>query len=84
VRRHRSSVDDPEAVALVERELEDAAYSGKFLERDDLDELRDLVAAGGVDIVVVSKRDRLACGSYAGYSRTSSSDAEWASWPSTP
>src|ERR671916_996172 len=51
----------------VVREFEDAGYSGKFLERPDLDELRDLVAAGGVDVVVVSKRDRLARGLYAGY-----------------
>src|SRR5919202_1653341 len=49
------------------REFEDPGYSGKFLERPDLDELRDLVAAGGVDVVVVSKRDRLARGLYAGY-----------------
>src|SRR3712207_4874552 len=49
------------------KEFEDAGYSGKFLERPDLDELRDLVVAGGVDIVVVSKRDRLARGLYAGY-----------------
>src|SRR5918998_3012974 len=49
------------------REFEDAGYSGKFLERPDLDELRDLVASGGVDVVVVSKRDRLARGLYAGY-----------------
>src|SRR5215210_7822805 len=51
----------------VVRELEDAGYSGKFLERPDLDELRDLVASGGIDVVVVSKRDRLARGLYAGY-----------------
>src|SRR3712207_8871037 len=51
----------------VVREFEDAGYSGKFLERPDLDELRDLVATGGVDVVVVSKRDRLARGLYAGY-----------------
>jgi site-specific DNA recombinase len=51
----------------VVREFEDAGYSGKFLERPDLDELRDLVASGGVDVVVVSKRDRLARSLYAGY-----------------
>ena len=44
------------------REFEDAGYSGKFLEPPDLDELTDLVATGGVDVVVVSKRDRLARG----------------------
>jgi site-specific DNA recombinase len=51
----------------VVREFEDAGYSGKFLERPDLDELRDLVASGGINVVVVSKRDRLARGLYAGY-----------------
>jgi hypothetical protein len=35
------------------RELEDAGYSGEFLERPDLDELRDVVVSGGVDVVVV-------------------------------
>ncbi len=49
------------------REFEDAGYSGKFLERPDLDELRDLVANGEIDVVIVSKRDRLARGIYAGY-----------------
>lgn len=39
-------------------EFEDGGYSGYFLERPNLDNLRDLVASGGVDIVVVSKRDR--------------------------
>ena len=51
----------------VVREFEDAGYSGKFLERPDLDELRDMVVSGGVDVVVVFKRDRLARGLYAGY-----------------
>ena len=51
----------------VVREFEDAGYSGKFLERPDLDELRDLVANGETDAVIVSKRDRLARGIYAGY-----------------
>jgi len=49
------------------KEFEDAGYSGKFLERPDLDQLRDLVAAGEMNVVVVSKRDRLARGLYAGY-----------------
>lgn len=40
----------------VVREFEDAGYSGKFLERPDLDELRDLAAGGGLDVVIVSKR----------------------------
>lgn len=51
----------------VVREFEDAGFSGAYLERPDLDELRDLVAAGGIDVVVVSKRDRLGRGLYAGY-----------------
>lgn len=51
----------------VVREFEDAGYSGKFLERPDLDELRDLVANRETDAVIVSKRDRLARGIYAGY-----------------
>ena len=37
------------------------------MERPDLDELRDLVTTGGLDVVVVSKRERLARGVYAGY-----------------
>ena len=37
------------------KEFEDAGYSGKFLERPDLDEFRDLVGSGGLDVVVVSK-----------------------------
>ena len=43
-------------------EFEDGGYSGYFLGRPGLDNLRDLVASGGVDIVVVSKRDRWARG----------------------
>jgi len=48
-------------------EFEDGGYSGYFLERPNLDKLRDLVASGGVDVVVVSKRDRLARGYHARY-----------------
>ena len=51
----------------VVKEFEDPGYLGKFLESPDLDELRDLVTTGGLDVVVVSKRDRLARGVYAGY-----------------
>ncbi len=61
------------------KEFEDAGYSGKFLERPDLDELRDLVAAGGVNVVVVSKRDRLARGLYAGYL-----NCGWCPWSASP
>ena len=55
-----------EGVEVV-REFEDVGYSGAFLERPELDEMRDLVVAGGVGVVIVSKRDRLARGLYAGY-----------------
>jgi resolvase-like protein len=51
----------------VVREFEDPGYLGKFLERPDPDELRDLVTTGGLGLVVVSKRDRLARGVYAAY-----------------
>ena len=43
-------------------ELEDDGWSGADLDRPGLDELRNLIAAGGVDVVVVLKRDRLARG----------------------
>jgi site-specific DNA recombinase len=41
-------------------ELADPGHSGAYLERPDLDRLRDLVAAGTVSVVVVQDRDRLA------------------------
>lgn len=46
-------------------EVEDAGHSGAYLERPGLDRVREMVAAGGVDIVVVLFRDRLARGVYA-------------------
>ncbi len=46
--------------------IEDGAWSGTSLVRPGLDELRELVAAGGVDAVVTLFRDRLARGVYAG------------------
>jgi site-specific DNA recombinase len=46
--------------------IEDGAWSGASLVRPGLDELRELVAAGGVDAVVTLFRDRLARGVYAG------------------
>ncbi len=45
--------------------IEDGAWSGASLVRPGLDELRELVAAGGVDAVVTLFRDRLARGVYA-------------------
>jgi site-specific DNA recombinase len=47
-------------------EIEDGAWSGGFFERPGLDRVRDLVAAGGVDVVATLFRDRLARGVYAG------------------
>jgi len=43
-------------------EVEDGAWSGGFLERPGLDQVRERVAAGGVDAVVVLFRDRIARG----------------------
>lgn len=40
--------------------VEDAGYSGASFERPGLDRVRDLVAAGGVDVVIAQDRDRLA------------------------
>lgn len=47
-------------------EVEDDGWSGAYLERPGLYRVRDLVAVGGVDIVAVLFRDRLARGLYAG------------------
>lgn len=47
-------------------ELADEGWSGAYLERPGLDAVRDLVAAGGVDVVVVLFRNRLARGIHAG------------------
>jgi len=41
-------------------EAEDSGYSGAFLERPGLDQVRDLVAAGAVSVVVAQDRDRFA------------------------
>ena len=46
-------------------EVEDGGYSGAYLERPGLDRVREMVAAGGVDAVVVLFRDRIARGVYA-------------------
>ena len=46
-------------------EVLDEGYSGAYLERPGLDRVRDLVEAGGVGVVVVLFRDRLARGVYA-------------------
>jgi site-specific DNA recombinase len=50
----------------VAAEIEDDGWSGAYLERPGLDRVRDMVAGGGVDAVVVLFRDRLARGLYAG------------------
>jgi site-specific DNA recombinase len=39
-------------------EISDDGYSGAYLERPGLDKVRDLVEAGGVDLVLVQDRDR--------------------------
>lgn len=44
----------------VAEEVEDAGYSGASLERPGIDRVRDLVAAGGVSVVVAQDRDRFA------------------------
>jgi site-specific DNA recombinase len=41
-------------------EVEDAGYSGASLERPGMDRVRDLVAAGGVSVVLAQDRDRFA------------------------
>jgi site-specific DNA recombinase len=41
-------------------EVEDAGHSGASLERPGLDRVRDLVAAGGVSVVLAQDRDRFA------------------------
>ncbi len=41
-------------------EIEDAGYSAAYLERPGMDRVRDLVAAGGVDLVLAQDRDRIA------------------------
>jgi site-specific DNA recombinase len=54
-----------EGYKVIEK-VEDDGWSGAYLERPGLDRVRDLVAAGSVDAVVVLFRDRLARGLYAG------------------
>ncbi len=50
--------------AVVE-EVEDAGYSGAYLERPGLDRVREMVRGGAADAVVVLFRDRIARGVYA-------------------
>jgi site-specific DNA recombinase len=50
-----------EGYAMV-AEFEDNGWSGADLDRPGLDDLREFVASGGCNIVVVNKRDRLARG----------------------
>jgi site-specific DNA recombinase len=44
----------------IAEEIEDRGYSGASLERPGLSRVRDLVAAGGVSVVVAQDRDRIA------------------------
>jgi site-specific DNA recombinase len=46
-------------------EIEDAGYSGAYLERPGLDRVREMVATGSVNAIVVLFRDRIARGVYA-------------------
>jgi site-specific DNA recombinase len=46
-------------------EVEDGGYSGAYLERPGLDRVREMVATGSVNVVVVLFRDRIARGVYA-------------------
>src|SRR5215210_2057470 len=45
-------------------EVADEGWSGAYLERPGLDKVRDLVDAGGVDVVAALFRDRIARGVY--------------------
>jgi site-specific DNA recombinase len=40
-------------------EIEDAGYSAAYLERPGMDRVRDLVAAGGADVVLAQDADRI-------------------------
>ena len=46
-------------------EIEDGGFSGAYLERPGLDRVREMVATGSVNAVVVLFRDRIARGVYA-------------------
>jgi predicted site-specific integrase-resolvase len=46
-------------------EVQDRGFSGAYLERPGLDRIREMVAGGEVDAVVVLFRDRIARGVYA-------------------
>jgi site-specific DNA recombinase len=46
-------------------EVQDRGFSGAYLERPGLDRVREMVAGGGVNAVVVLFRDRIARGVYA-------------------
>src|SRR5918993_2412070 len=48
----------------VVEEIEDGGYSGAYLERPGLDRVREMVATGSVNAVVVLFRDRIARGVY--------------------
>src|SRR6266700_2924738 len=56
----RSRVADDQLLLPAEREFLDEGYSGATLVRPALEQLRDLVAAGGIDRLYVHSPDRLA------------------------
>src|SRR5215207_737012 len=49
----------------VVEEVEDAGYSGAYLERPGLDRVREMVRGGAAEVVAVLFRDRIARGVYA-------------------
>src|SRR5829696_5277447 len=49
----------------VVEEVEDAGYSGAYLERPGLDRVREMVRRGAAEVVAVLFRDRIARGVYA-------------------
>jgi site-specific DNA recombinase len=59
--RDRCSTNDYEVID----EVQDRGFSGAYLERPGLDRVREMVADGRVDAVVVLFRDRIARGVYA-------------------
>ena len=66
----------------VVEEVEDGGYSGACLERPGLHRVRQMVAAGGVDAVVVLLRDQIARGVYVqSFWRRSSVSTGRGSWP---
>lgn len=62
-------------------EVADEGWSGAYLERPGLGQVRDLVEAGGVAVVAALFRDRIARGSTSRSSRRNLRGGVRASWP---